>query len=326
MAKPKLVLHPGFPKCGSSAIQRMFVVEGHCLGRALGVGVIGRNCQANSGYPDVSKLMYSPKDYLADLSETNYEDGVYFLSNEALQGNTRAIQVIAEKFDVEVVVFTIRCPIIQAVSNYRYSGWLENNFADFLANSKSAPSAVASRMRRKIDGLGDYFDNLRLCALEGTSRPFEERFLRMSFGWSPPWLGDSVLVGGEVVNKSIGIAFAEACYIERELRNIKVSGFERNALVKAAQTYPLPERLAKLTIASAVEALTAAWRGGVDDYFEILREYGVLSREAGEVLHGAERHLDRLTSMPVADAEDMAELREHAGVMMDEYRRTSCQN
>jgi len=64
MPKPTLVLHPGFPKCATSYIQRLFVQKEYALSRALGVRAIGRDFKPENGYPDVTKAMYNYSAFL----------------------------------------------------------------------------------------------------------------------------------------------------------------------------------------------------------------------------------------------------------------------
>lgn len=141
--KPRITIHPGFPKCATSAIQRAFVQENHRLAHALKVSFLSAGFTRNKGYPDVTRIMDDPSGYLEALQRAVFLRRNYFLSSEALF--MLDLGVFCQLFKVDRWAVTTRLPIAQAISNYRYSGWLSGSFESWAQRPVNNFDSIADR-------------------------------------------------------------------------------------------------------------------------------------------------------------------------------------
>ncbi|MEO1975845.1 MAG: hypothetical protein ABGX15_06835 [Paracoccaceae bacterium] len=311
--KPELILHPGFPKCGTTSLQKLFIVENHAFGKAMGIRFIGADFKPDNGYPPVSKLMYDPEACIEAILGNDYPPGRYFLSNEALSNRPEFIQVLARRFTLSRAVFTLRFPALQGVSNYRYSGWLEKDFAGFLDDQGDRLYAVETKYRPAIRRYVDAAVPLRVCPIEETSEAFETRFLRAAFDTVPDLLSKPPFSTLERSNTSVPFAFADALHHE-----LKEGGFaapkgpERHALVIAAQNYALPEELRAFAPASVGRLDGGKVATAIESYAAFLREFDTPDAIVSDAVAFSHRQVERLTAQPVAGDADVRGLREHA--------------
>lgn len=244
--KPRLVLHPGFPKCATSTLQRFFVLNGCALKASLDVSVLGQNFLPDNGYPEVSKLMYYPEEFIRGVQSSDINSARAFYSNEALSlGREDVLGTIAERFEVARTVFTVRLPTLQSISSYCYSGWFRSMWSEFVSNPQANPVATLNRFRRKIAPFREISTSLSVCPTEEIGTSLEHRFLHECFGQVPETLALATQSGQGRANQSIPLAFAAALGEERQDLDFEIPGPHLNRLVKAAQSHALPEDLAK---------------------------------------------------------------------------------
>lgn len=315
--RPPMILHPGLPKCASSSIQRMFVLDDHAVGKALDVDVIGRNFQVGNGYPDVSKLMYEPETVKNELRKGDFlPDRTHFLSNEALSSNADFLDELARRFEIKRVIFSVRFPPLQAISNFAYSGWLRSGFSDFSAGKATSPHRAINRVRSHLDRFRAYSDDIRVCPVEGISAPLEKRFLKIGFDRIPDILDRPPFCKREMSNVSISPAFAEALSLEVLAGGVRVSGPDRNAVVKKAQSHVLPEDLARLTIPEIGNLSGGNFDDSLSGYFHLLREFRLSSEGLEEAESVVRLNIEKLVTAEVASQVQMDELRKHARAVL----------
>ena len=166
MADRRIILHPGFPKCATSSLQRLFTIRNHELSKSIGITTLGRGFLPDNGYPEVSKLMYDKKWCFAELEKIEYQEGRYFLSNEALAGAPDFVTAIKRIFEVDNTIFTTRLPSLQALSNYCFSGWLTNDYPELLISGNIGVFSAASRMRGKLKLFRSICERVTVCPIE----------------------------------------------------------------------------------------------------------------------------------------------------------------
>ncbi|MEO1975844.1 MAG: hypothetical protein ABGX15_06830 [Paracoccaceae bacterium] len=244
--KPDLILHPGFPKCATSSIQLLFVKERHAVARALGVRFIGADFKPDNGFPSVSKLMYDYDACIADVAATDYPDRRYFMSNEALNMQPQFIAVLKERFNVVRSVCTIRFPTTQAISSFRYSGWLTCDFAEFVKTRQkwlfhNVANKYSTRRFRELT------EAPRLVSVEGPDdMRLEERFCQAAFDEVPAILSEAPFNKMSRANEAPPLAFADALARAMRGRATSIPGPDRNRVVSAAKSHPLPDELRNL--------------------------------------------------------------------------------
>lgn len=186
MNKPHLILHPGFAKCATSSIQRLVVAKNFTLMTEINHSALGRGFRPNDGYPDVAELMYHEDNIFNQIMSNNYPTGRYFCSNEAIAGSKRAVEALAQRFFIRACVFSIRFPLIQSISNFRYSGWLEGTPEEYLLTSPNCANKTVTRMAAKVRSFRDTVsEQTKLCPIEPKSKQFEMRFFETCFGAIP---------------------------------------------------------------------------------------------------------------------------------------------
>ena len=303
--KPDLILHPGFPKCATTSLQQLFIMEGHALGKSMGVGFIGADFRPDNGYPPVSKLMYRHDEAVADVLGNDYPPGRYFLSNEALSGKPAFLEVLASRFRLDRAVFTLRFPVLQALSGFRYSGWLEEDFAGFLAKQGGRLFEVEGKYAQPVKRYDDARVPVRLVPIEGTA--LEARFFRAAFDAVPALLAKPPFDAPPRSNESVPFAFADA--LARGLAAGVVSrpqGPQRHAMVIAAQNHVLPEELAQL----APPQMAAIDRDAVMRSLAAYRAF-LAARDTPDldaICAAAEAGFDKLARLPAPTPAQAAEL------------------
>lgn len=290
MTDKRIILHPGFAKCATSSIQRIFALKDHQLGRSMDVITLGRELKANNGYPDVTKLMYARDEVINDFLSNVYADGRYFLSNEALAGDLKFVQLIGEVFTIERIVFTTRLPALQAISNYCFSGWTMNP-CDILTSSKIVGAFSAEdRKLAKLEHFSTIDGSLKLVPVEGIKESFYSRFCETCFDVAPHMLGESLYAADKIANASISLAFADAMYhamATREPSNLTPE--QKRFVVKRAQfnykQHGLSKKLPKGFRKSDWEKLQSA----PSSYSVMLNRYGVKPGDIEAAMDGASK-------------------------------------
>lgn len=314
--KPELTLHPGFPKCATSSVQHLITADRHALLNDLGYAVLGQRFRPNNGYPEVSAVMYEVERCELDVRSNAYLDEKYFLSNEAIQGRPDFVEILSERFDLNRCVFTIRLPWAQALSSFRYSGWLGHTAVGYMTSPSRGSAGALCRMRKKMEAFRLPFGSVAVCPVEGDHEPFEARFLRTCFPSLPE---DFRKIGyGKRINESIGLAFAQALAVEVKESNIcNPSGADRARFVEAAKRCALPEELKMLSIpGTSVEDL-GFHDSDIQDYFNVLNEYGCSVKEARSAADEARKLMERIRNAPVATQQEMRALGGYARTVVE---------
>lgn len=296
----------------------MFVLREHTLGKELDVRVIGRQFRPDNGYPDVVKLMYDYDAAVADVMQTTYPDGRYFLSNEAISGNSDFLEVLSRKFDVIKAIFSVRFPPLQAISNYRYSGWITHSFQDSLFSSQTRPDKALERFEKKLEKFSGLVGRVTVCAIEG-SRRFEERFCEDCFGSAPKILQHPPYTRPGHTNVSTGLAFANI--MGRELRNhpeIEVLAHQRAIVVKALQNYDLPGHLSALILPELQDFYSETLIPTTRGYQNLLEKYGVSQSDAKEAAEISYKMMRSFLDRPLPNPAEIADLTEHALNIIDD--------
>ena len=320
-AIPRLVLHPGFPKCATSSIQQGFVAKNHALARQIGVKFLGRSFLPNNGYPEVIRLMDAPGACAEEVKAASYNPKErYFMSNEALGGNRQFLDVLQSRFDIEKAIFTIRLPALQAISNYRYSGWISSSFATAATRRKSGLSQAQKRMEAKFRSYKEMGIPILLCPLENPGGILTQ-FCQTAFGA----LIDLNNVQTERrVNQSIGLAFAHALYQELEKQAGAFVPTElKRRLVKAAQTHKLEQGLNSLICSEDRQIFSEIQEDACLEYASLLATHGLPMAEVNMATAVAAENLTRLIRSPVATPEEMSVLKSHARTIIGHARDQS---
>lgn len=316
--KPELILHPGFPKCGTSSLQKLFIVKNHTFAKKMDIGFIGADFKPNNGYPPVSQVMYDYEGAVAAVRKNSYVAGSYFLSNEAIVARPDFLNVLAEKFSISRAIFTLRHPALQGVSNYRYSGWLNQDFATFLKSQGDWLYNVDGKYRNPIRFYQAAGVSVRVCPIENTDESFEVRFLREAFNEVPSILNEPPFSTLEPANTSVPFAFAEALYkVLADGELVEPKGTERHALAIAAQQYKLPEELCLFAPASVAGIDRYKLEASLDSYSSFLQEFGAGEKVVEEVTACSRRQIEQLLAQPVAGPEEEAALREHSRKLLE---------
>jgi hypothetical protein len=239
--KASLVVHPGVAKCATSTIQRFFVVNNYMNARMCGCIWMGKKFKAYNGYSPVSEIMYSKDACIRDIGLLQPDPDLnYILSSEALMDSPAIINALKEKFEIKKAVVTIRMPLLQAISNYCYSGWIGESFDVFINTSKNGIRNNHDYLdrsliifQRQITG------DVRLCPIEhGDVVSF---FCREAFE-KPVFTAVDYNQGSS--NKSISLNFATAlseCLISIE--NYKSNQVEKRKLIDAVRLHQESEEI-----------------------------------------------------------------------------------
>lgn len=319
--RPELILHPGFPKCGTTSLQKLFIIEDHALPRALGIGFLGADFKPNNGYPPVSRLMYDYQGAVEVLLSNDYAPGRYVLSNEAMSNRPELLKVIAEKFTILHAVFTVRHPALQSLSNYRYSGWLERDFATFLADQGDRLYDVDKKYRQPIEHYLSSCVPVRICPVEETAVSFEERFLCALLDEVPQLLHQAPFSKLGRANASVAFAFSDSLYRELCSGDYSVpQRTDRHALAMAAQQYNLPSELDRFAPASLAALDQLKLETSLARYESFLDEFSVDERIVKDVISFSRRQIEWLQAQPLAGPSEEAELRRHARRLLEQWQ------
>lgn len=314
--KPRIIIHPGLPKCATSAIQQAFVLENHALPRALKVSFLSAGFKRNQGHPDVIRIMDDPEGFLNDLEQAVFLRQRYFLSSEALLSID--LSPFCQRFNVERWAVTTRLPIAQAISNYRYSGWISGGFEDWAGRPENDFNTIATRQITKIAKLKDLPGDLVIVPLEaaayGKAVPlFCERVFDVA-----PELVDTLRVDtGQQVNRSISFALADTLGRKLKARDIgPVDATLRRALVRAAKDFVLAQSLVGLAPESLRDTVQPFVEAAGDHYASLL-ELSDKPARTRNVLNVSIGNLAKFAEMPSATADQQAELDAQADRILD---------
>ena len=319
-----IIVHPGLPKCATSAIQRIFVLKDHALPRALGISTIGKKFIPMNGFPPITEVLRSYEECLRHLHGQRYADGRYFLSSEAITARPELLGEIKSIFDISQIVVTVRFPPIQAFSNFRYSGWLTEDLRCLLANPKTSPFQAAHRHRHKLRQFAG-FARVVACPVEGDPDGFTlmQRFCMTCFGQTPDILHRTPFSDDGRVNDSIGLAFAQALSLEISERGLDFLGAERQRIVKLAQLAKVPAEFSYLMPAGFSQRDFTPLLDALGDYDMLLEEFGVSTRDRRAAVTSAERQLRALLERPAASSTQAVVLKSHAKALLDEALQAS---
>jgi hypothetical protein len=315
--KPSLIIHPGFSKCATTSLQRLFMLEHHALATELGVKFLGREFLPNNGYPEVSKLMYQYESCVNDVQRADYAFGKYFISNEALAGTPQFLEVLTDKFTIDKVVFTTRFTPLQAISNFRYSGWLYRSFEQFLIDQHAGIFQSVKRFERKIEKFSDLGLTVNLCPIEATGIDLYDRFCMACFGTVPDILHKEPFSIKHRSNESIDFAFSDALNKELSTMNNKTfSSTLKQSLVKGAQRYILPDHIKGFAPDSLESLKLTDFDFDLEQYQKLMEKYDVTGETVTSSINSATENTKKLLSMPIATTGIMQELNSHAKIFL----------
>jgi len=309
---PSIVVHPGLPKCATSALQRSFVIDNHSLASDLNVKILGKRFIPMNGYPPVSEIMYDLDQCLSDLEQQRYSLANYFFSSEALVNSPLLFKRIAQKFQILKVVFTCRFPPLQALSNYRYSGWIDHSLGSLELSQHSSLNGSISRHLNIFNRFADMY-SIKLCPVEGGE--LLSRFCQNCFDQAPPVTKQVAFdehSKHNPLNKSIGLGFASALASEISSRGLKITGKQRSGIVKYAQKWPLPNNIQNLMPHYSCAGLIEAQLDSLGSYESLLLSYGVDPAHVSLAIRQVEAELRVLLSQPIASKEELASFEENA--------------
>lgn len=285
----------------------------------LGYQGLGKAFLPRNGYPDVTGVMYNEDLCISQISENEYPDGRYFVSNEALSSKTAVVRALSERFEIESCVFTVRFPWTHTFSNYRYSGWLSHDLASFLKNPNLGAFKCLSRMRQKVLSVSNCLERkVSAVPIEARTESLEENFFSTCFGRVPESLRNICNRKENLrVNKSIGMAFS--CVLADKMSRFfdrQPTGAERAIVVKSAQAFKLPEELEKVITSDFLRI-----RGQIDDetfadYSRFLTECSVAPSKIREAIDIAKFELDRVFTQRTAKQNELAELSKAAEAVL----------
>lgn len=302
--KPSLVLHPGLPKCATSSIQRAFFIRDFALADQLGVACIGKKFLPRNGHPAVSELMYDRAGSHQQVQTNDYPPGRYFMSNEAVSGDAPFLALLGQRFDIERTVVTVRFPPLQALSNYRYSGWLSGDLSQ-IAASKEAGCYESSldRFVAKMTLFANMPGALSVCPTERLDQPLLDRFCQTCYGTVPDLLSQKQYADSKQLNRSISWAFAHALWQEvSQIDPAIVKTWTRATVVKAAQNHVLPDGMPDRRPASGAQLDGDRIRAVLPHYLDFLLQHGLPESVAQEAVAVARKDLDRFLAVPPATA------------------------
>lgn len=317
--KPDLILHPGLAKCGTSSIQKMFRLREHALPRALGCVWIGNRFRPFNGRAPVVEIMYHQAQCLEDIAAMTPDPATHFLSSEALIAGSPVMAALQERFTIARAVITIRLPLLQALSNYCFSGWITHPLEAVLAgDGPGAMLQTHDRVQRTLAAwITRVTPKLALCPMEAAL--FEQRFCRAAFGHAPPLVADLVAERGGIVNRSISPALAAALHGALAARpDIGVTGPFRAVLASAAQAEPEPAEFAAVLPAGlgALLADRAVIEAELSRYGAMLQAHGTDPAVIGDCLAALRDRLGRLAARPAPDAALTRWLGDHAAAIV----------
>lgn len=320
--KPNLILHPGFPKCATSTIQSLFVKERHAIAKSLGLSFIGEDFKPNNGYPSVSKLMYDYDSCVADIVENDYPSANYFMSNEALKMHPEFISVLKSRFHIIRTICTVRFPVTQSISHFRYSGWLTDTFANFV-KPKSNYSIYSIGAKYSSKYLGDLAKSTYFVPVEGRqSNRFEERFCLTAFEQVPHLLNEPPFNNLPRINVAPPLGFAEMLAHEIKRRGIKILGSDRQRVVLAAKNHSLPEELRNLGGAQMALLSPEKVADCLKEYQDFLLVQGCGANVAIDARKKAEKDYAQLSKELVATPAQSRALQREAELLLDSVLET----
>ena len=146
-------------------------------------------------------------------------------------------------FNITKVVFVVRFLPEQAMSGYRFSGWLNRDLTDIVRDNESSIFNALSRHAKSISRFSNLYSTF-LCPLEAPD--LLNRFCETCFDQSPLPIEASSYSGKVSVNKSIGLGFADALRNEVVSRGLSFKGFDRRRIVRLAKRWKLPKEISEL--------------------------------------------------------------------------------
>lgn len=267
--------------------------------------------------------MYDYQGAAEALLSNDYAPGRYILSNEAMSNRPELLKVLTEKFAIMHAVFTVRHPVLQGISNYRYSGWLEKSFATLLTDQGARLYDVDSKYRKPVEHYLSSHIPVRVCPVEETAESFENRFLLALIDEVPELLYQEPFSTLGRANTSVAFAFSDVLHRELCSGNYSVpQGTERHALAMAAQQYDLPGELNRFAPASLATLDPVKLEASLTSYANFLGEFGADERTISEVSFSSRRQIEWLQAQPLAGPAEEAELRQHARTLLTRVHRT----
>ncbi len=311
---PELIIHPGFPKCASSTLQWAFVVDEHALSRQMGASFIGKEFLPMNGYPPVAELMYERDKCLEQIKSQKYTSGKYFLSSEALINDVQFVKNLSAKFQITKVVFVVRFPPEQALSAYRFSGWLTNDPSDLVSDTRISILNALNRHANCVRRYSTLY-NTSLCPLEAPE--LLSRFCEACFGQSPLSADGSSYSKNVTSNKSTSLGFAMALRNEIVARKLKFTNYERRRIVRIVKKWKLSEELKNLNPNSSFVHQLSKGIDFIDSYKSLLLDYKVDPETVSLVIENARSRFEDQISKPIASTSQMVDLSLNAKALLD---------
>lgn len=305
-ARPRLLLHPGFPKCATTTVQHQLMQQDFRLVRDMGWTWLGQGLRPFDGLPPVLDIGYRAEQIAADLSARAFRpDRTYLLTAESILTARWLWPLLRERFEVLRVLCTVRMPLLQALSDYCYSGWLRRTPEQWAGNSGGALLLRLSRMK---DQLRDMTAALQagpasLCPIEpaGLMR-------RVLTGLAGP---DARVPDLPTVRRNVGISPLLAAHLSRAVEGIEAllaRPEQRRILLHAAQRAANHRGVTATMPAAFAHILRDAPRmvREVGEYREWLLGAGVPHRLVRETVVLCADRIAALAAMPLPDAQTEA--------------------
>lgn len=246
--------------------------------------------------------MYDSAGSRQELLTNDYPSRHYFTSNEAVASDPQFLGLLGQRFDIQRIVVTVRFLPLQAVSNYRHSGWLRGDLAQVSITKEAGCYAESlDRFVAKMQFFAAHTNQLVACPTERLQDPLLDRFCRICFDTVPDLVSQPQYSPTRRQNQSIPWAFAHALWQQvSQVDPAVVKSWTRSTIVKVAQNYPLPASLTDCR-APGLDVLDGErLRAILPAYHEFLRSNSVPDDIADSALQAAQQDLENLLQTPPA--------------------------
>jgi len=312
----RLVLHPGFEKCATTALQWRFFHADCALARALDVIWLGEGFKPYNGLPPVMEIGLAPKETVARIASMPLQDeATYFLSAESLVNDKSVQKALADRFEVSRIVLTIRFPPLLELSDYAFRGWLTHSVEKLLIARHGTIAHRFDLCRKAITGLKKTFDQeVHLCPIDLPD--LEERFLHSAFGRLPERFA-ALMKATPERNASASLALAATMHEVLQETSADLTPTGKQQLIRAMQADPGPARFDDWLPQSVLDYLAdrRTLERSIQSYNRILK--GSISDDQIRALDDIVR--DRAIALsqktPIGPAEAQA-LRAHASALL----------
>lgn len=299
--KPHLIVHPGFAKCATTSLQKIFQADDFQILSDHGAIWLGRGFIPHNHTPPVYEMSENPGGSIETIHSLDLDNQAkYFLSAENLVNHPLILKALCDRFNLARMVFTIRHPFFMTISEYCFRGWTHISMENALHAGIRSGNKQVVRKLNQIESLTPA--NILLCAIE--NRRLLSAFCEKTFGYtSPATIARGAALSAQ--NKSIHPCFADALQEKMKISRIgNPSGDERRRMVRVAQNHvqvPDIDEYLPLSLLDLIndEGLMNDLTGG---YLALLQRYGAGNDELVEAESLTQNRLDDMRrKRPVPD-------------------------